>query len=544
MALVYRSVFRDTDGRISDDLAREFERWLSLKGLRLPEKGITQRGSALDSEDGSIAWAAELDSALPNGDRIHRFRLVEESADTRWVTTVAAVRRAVTLADPDGASARIWVDLEHEPTKGSAPIQPGSPRIVRELLAVGEGYDGPVPLTSEPLSLTKDHVAEVVAYIASPDRSVPVIVFAHDSKRAYDQKKLTRLLARDLAGVAAVFNLIDPAATERLAASLPEGYAVYGGAMRTYLPGAISGPEDVPTRHRVLGRASLTALGGRAFPAVKNQILGLSTERPAPVAVRPSASAAGRNDSPSKQSVAATTGVGVTWLRERIARIRGVLGAQNQPTAHPDEAVAFDDALEALLSRAAVSPAGAPAETTPAVVELRRRIEVEAGERSALEELLEEAQEDLDQRVTRTRVLETAYDDLTIEAIEAAADVDRLERRTRWLERRVRELGDPGLGTDDDLPEAPDSVAEVVELARLHLTSLELGDIEEDAAELDLHAQAPLYAAKSWAGLRALDAYARARSCGEFRELLLCVVSVAASWPGGDLGGGGSDGGK
>ena len=517
MPLVYRSVFRDADGRIAETLGNEFTRWLAEKSLRLPEKGISQRGSALDSDDDSIAWAAELESTLPNGDRIHRFRLVEELPDARWITTVAAVRQAADDGTSGSELSRIWIDLEHEPTKRSAPVQPGSPRIVRELLAVGEGYDGPVPLTSEALSLMPNHVAEVVEYIVSAERSVPVIVFAHDSTRAYDQRKLMGLLARDLAGVAAVFSLSDSAANERLASSLPEGYAVYGGAMRTYLPGAVSEEDDVSTRHRILGRASLVALGRRAFPAVKNQILELSTQRPAPVALRASGGASLPPAPEKRPAIATAPSLGVAWLRERVARIRNVLGVKAQEPANEDEAAAFDLALEELLARAAATPSPSQ-EVQPASpdLELLSRLQTETDERLALEELLNEAQEDIEQRAARAKAGETAYDDLTIEAIEAAADVDRLGRRVRWLERRVRDLGDAGLGTDDELPEAPDSVAEVVELARLYLSAVELGDIEEEAAALDLHAQAPLYASKSWAALQALDAYARVRGCGEF----------------------------
>ena len=129
--------------------------------------------------------------------------------------------------------------------------------------------------------MTAGQAAELVRFVTSPTRHIPIIVFAHDPQRAYDQVKLANRLARDLAGVAAVFRLTDGQATERLAQLLPEGLAVYGGAMRTYLPGAGS-TDDNATRHRVLGRASLVALGARAFPAVKDQILESSVRRSTP----------------------------------------------------------------------------------------------------------------------------------------------------------------------------------------------------------------------------------------------------------------------
>ncbi|TCM45228.1 hypothetical protein [Kribbella sp. VKM Ac-2568] len=525
MSLVYRSVFNDSDGRIATALRPEFERWLDSKALRLPKSGLSQRGSALESDDGAIAWATELDTQLPNGDRIYRVRLIEETADARWITTAAAIRPAGDATSVELSPARIWVDLEHEPVRRANPVRPGSPRLVRELLAAGEGYDGPVPLTAEDWTLQQSHVAEIASYISSPHRSVPVIVFAHDGQDAYDQPHLTRRLARDVAGVAAVFRLADASATEQLANSLPEGYAVYGGAMRTYLPGAISDPADVASRHRILGRTSLVALGSRAFPAVKDQILELSTRRPAPVALRSAQSVAAPSER-VRRSVSATAaaGIGRTWLNERLDRMRRALrnhrGNDLAPasTLSLDDLEAFDVVLDELVSSLATQAPAVHDLVPVAEVELRRQLVRETEEREALEQLLNEAQENIEDRALLVSQLTTAYDDLTIEATEAREEVDSLDRRVRWLERRVRDLGDPGVGTDEELPTAPSSVAEVVALARQHLSAIHVGEIEEDAAELDLHGGAQLYAIKSWAALCALDAYAQARSAGMFHN--------------------------
>jgi hypothetical protein len=56
---------------------------------------------------------------------------------------------------------------------------------------------------------------------------------------------------------------------------------VYGGAMRTYLPG-LRPQEPFPRRHRVLSAATMRALRSRSANAVRDQVLGLSTRRTPP----------------------------------------------------------------------------------------------------------------------------------------------------------------------------------------------------------------------------------------------------------------------
>lgn len=531
MTLVYRSVFTDADGAISAALRREFEEWLASKKLKIPEAGLGRRGSALMSPEGDVAWASEHRTTLPTGDELHRLRLVEDNPGERWTTSAVAILPSGT--GPTRSRARIWVDVEHEPAAGSPPKRPGSPRLVRELIGVGEAFDGPVPLTSDAWIVHGSQIDEVSSWISSQSRSVPVVVFAHDAKREYDQADLSRRLARDLSGVATVLRLRDAEANERLARRLPAEYAVWAGAMRTYLPG-IGDENDVPSRHRVLGRTSLVALGQRAFPAVKDQILGLSVSQPAPVVpdatkltvIRPSV---------RRLAPVGPPPVGPGWLRQRLMRMRRVLGTDRESPAAgtPSETLTdFDHALEALIERAsgvgptppglvtASSRASAPVMEPGAEdrAEIQDQLQRERADREALEELLDELQGDLETKVATGMQLRVENDDLTLEATEAAEEADRLERQVRFLQRRVRELGDSGVGSDDTLPIAPPSVAEVIVLARDHLPYVHIGaDVDPTAAELDLDGRAQLFAMKAWSALCALNAFAKARALGEFQ---------------------------
>ena len=71
-------------------------------------------------------------------------------------------------------------------------------------MAAGDVHSGNVPLTADPWLITAAHVPELVSYIRSSKRQVPIMVFAPDAQRLYDRDRLASLLARDLAGVAAV----------------------------------------------------------------------------------------------------------------------------------------------------------------------------------------------------------------------------------------------------------------------------------------------------------------------------------------------------
>lgn len=517
MTLVYRSVFTDADGRIGAAVPATFEAWLRSKGLVPPASGLAQAGAALESREGAIAWAAHSSVAISER-QIQRLRLVEETNEARWVTTLSW---NYTTSNAGGGEGWLWVDLEHEPVGGRPLKRPGSPRIVRELLAAGEAVDGGVPLTSEVWQVRAGQASELLRFVTSPTRHIPIIVFAYDPQRAYDQVKLANYLARDLAGVAAVFRLADGQATERLSQLLPEGLAVFGGAMRTYLPGAGS-RDDSAIRHRVLGRASLVALGARAFPAVKDQILEFSVRRGTPLptlsARRSSNPVRPAKVAPATES-AATAVAGVLsvprdWLQDRFRRVRRSLGkSEVLEQSSADQLTLFDSALDELIA-AAQTPA--QAEGQPGSDSFARELAEARADRELLNQLLEAAQNELDQSTAELKDLGYELEAIELEATEAAEATDRAERRGRWLSRRLRDAGDPGFGTDDSLPDAPPSVAEVVLLSRELLEWLTVGPTDGTAAELDLQGSSQLYAIKSWSGLIALNAYAQARTEGRF----------------------------
>ena len=537
LPLVYRAVLDDVDDRIVDSVERLFAAWLRSKGLVSDdfrfEPGMSQ---ALASSD-LPAWIQRRTASLGSGTgQLHRIRLVEEASDARWTTTALWTTRAPgqqqseagptgreRLSTAEGVSHGhwVWLDLEHEPF-GGRPVRPGSPRFVRDLMAAGEAHDGRLPLTAEALLVTAGHVSELVGYIRDPARRLPIVVFADDPQHAYDQERLARQLARDLAGVAAVFRLGDGAATQSFAAALPEDYRVFGGALRTYLPKALT-PGDLSSRHRVLGRTSITTLGPRAFPAVKDQILQLSAHRPGPldavVVRRMLAEPAPTGHALAGDGPASRTDALLGWFGRQIHRIRRQRGQDDglSPESLSVARRALASEIDRLLdARDDGGPAGIDVAASDELDGLRADLAKSEADREVLNQLLSEAEGEARVAGESVRRLSEDADYLQLELAEVVRESDTARRRIRWLESRIQEFGKPAWTQPVDELTVPASVAEVLELARDRLTNVVIGETDADAAELDVHPGADLFAVKTWNALVALDEFAAAVKAGRY----------------------------
>lgn len=550
MTLVYRAVLQDQDGSIANSVEPLFREWLLAKKLIDEEFRLLPAASTPLAASEYPAWLQHQHAAgsRRGAEGLRRLRLVEETMEGRWVTSliwrraspqqqaldlgVRGTQPQLSLIDDGQLDSRgwVWIDLEHEPAAGRPLRRPGSPKIVRSLMAAGEAHDGVLPLTADAFSVREQHVRELVGYIRDPGRRVPIVVFAYDGQHAYDQADLARRLARDLAGVAAVFVLADAQTNQTLAASLPAEYGVFGGALRTYLTGA-GADGDTPRRHRTLGRVSLAALGPRAFPALKDQVLTASTQRPGPIdsfIVRRLATPEPAPAVPTRRQDEATP---LQWLSDQVNRIRTALGRDKDTQAF-DALATAQAALTVevdVLLRQATAPAQSPATALTADLEARAsEAEVRAAavdeDRRILEQLFKDSSDELKQ--THEQLTDTREDRdlLELELAEATRDVDKLRRRSMWLKGQIAAQGAPLAVVHEEVA-VPESVAEVVLLARKMLDRVVVGPTDAQAAELDVHSGASLYAARAWDALVALDAFAAARSAstfaGSFRQWCL-----------------------
>ncbi|GII83990.1 hypothetical protein Ssi03_19800 [Sphaerisporangium siamense] len=131
--------------------------------------------------------------------------------------------------------------------------------------------------------------------------------------------------------------------------------------------------------------------------------------------------------------------------------------------------------------------------------------------------------------------LRDEYEILQEEYAEVVADSRKLRARIRWLEGKLAAAGQPHYGLAPDEPGfEPTSLMDAVTMARATLTHVSIGDTDSAATRLDLDypVLARAWAGKAWDALRALNAYAKASSSGDFtgggfREWCMCSTDHA-----------------
>jgi hypothetical protein len=520
--LVYRSQFTTLAPDLRRQAAEQFSIWVTSKGVAVSANSLLAGGTIEDSSaDGTrrvVHSTVGSNRARAGGRQLHAaaFQLGEHLADgTSWTTSLRLASPVqadqIVLFQDENSEEQlfefdpaadwpttpwVWVDLEHHRGETGGVVRPGSPRLVRDLLAAVEGTDGSLPLTSDLLDITAGHVDELGGWLFDAARRVPVIVFTPDPKAAEEQHRFATRLARDVAGVAVVVRLPDPAAAAAFSRSVGPHLQVYGGAMRTYLPGLTS-QELFPRRHRVLSAATMRALRSRSANAVRDQVLGLSTRRPAP------------SSYPLVRRVLARGSV------ERTAAEQRRRTATPQPALFPEPAgqTLFDLGAET-QKQLTPEPLDNPLPRTDQTLRLRdaaAEIEMLYAEIDGLTGRLGEDQAVLD-------YVRTERDVVTIDLNDSERDNERLQARVRWLESELAQHQQHLTGVEPPaefaLPAIPSSVVEVLEYAAQYLPHLAIGATADAAAGLDVHPRAELWALKIWRALAALNSYAGARESG------------------------------
>lgn len=605
--LVYRSQFTTAAPDLRRRAAEQFSTWIASKGVAFAAASLLSGGTVeASSADGARRVARSTVGSYTDrvtGRQLHAaaFRLDEYLDDgTSWTTSLrlASTYRAEQAAifAEEGTDHRlfeldatvdwpdapwIWLDLEHHRGETGAIVRPGSPRLIRDLLAAVEGTDGSLPLTSDLLDITAGHVDELCGWLFDTARRVPVIVFTPDPQAVDEEHRFATRLARDVAGVAVVVRLPDAAAAAAFSRRVGPHLQVYGGAMRTYLPG-LTTQELFPRRHRVLSAATMRALRFRSANAVRDQVLGLSTRRTAPpsyplvrrVLARGSAerSAADRRRPRTPPATLQPTLFPTPAEQTLFPAPTEPLdrGAEAKP-ATPDEQVLAESAETNRTLRASLTLAGIDPSSIALVADDADQ-RLLAGERRALQDLLVRSVRadppsepdavagtmvKLTEATTEIELLYAEVDDLTrqlgedqrsqeelenvrterdvvtIELNDSERDNERLRARLRWLEAQLTQhqvhLAGVEPPADFALPEIPTSVVEVLEFASARLSHLKIGATADAAAGLDVHPRAELWAFKIWQALAALDSFAEARKSGQWNNSFLAWCSEPPS---------------
>jgi len=155
--------------------------------------------------------------------------------------------------------------------------------------------------------------------------------------------------------------------------------------------------------------------------------------------------------------------------------------------------------------------------------QLRGSVSVDADQ--LLEDLLES--EEQVRRLRDERELSILEHDETL------AELNDLKSRARWLELRLRDVGEYTIPAIEDDVVAPDSCGDAERLARELLQNLAVGDIGRGIAQLDEYEKSVIWAKKIWMALRALDDYASAKTEGRHAGNFLsyCTDPPTAALP-------------
>ena len=246
MALIWRGIFEVDEESSVRNAASYVEEWLRRK-LRDEQVQLPDDGSLVEHSTG-----CEITGRAVHEENLWAFRaaLFEARGDEELRTTVTAFH--------DGASSWAWIDLERWSADAFVePWVPIAPRVVGTFLREAACRRGPSRLTHEIEVATGDQGEAVARQILDSDRELPFVVVSPTREERDGDMQPTEDRAseinRRLLGIAPVVVLGPGAVSAFSSAMLRElggDFDVYGGAIRTYLPGITSG--DSPRRHRFI----------------------------------------------------------------------------------------------------------------------------------------------------------------------------------------------------------------------------------------------------------------------------------------------------
>jgi hypothetical protein len=256
----YRSVFHTPMGPVDCYQAArdEMRAWLRSKDYDVAK---------FDEGDPHVGAAALLLHSAANsaeGSQTWRWQLRETKDNGAWVSSlvVHAPARAA-----DNARGWFWIEVEFkpgDPEREAEATRASVPRLVRELLGRVPAYDSLAELTNLPTVTGRNGVDDLIDVLCDPDRRLPAVVAsAHPELEFEEWKRTVDRATRFLPGLASIY-LLDPLATDEFISGIGRSHAVWGGAIRTYLPDVDPAVAEESLRHRMLTGARVLADPGRA----------------------------------------------------------------------------------------------------------------------------------------------------------------------------------------------------------------------------------------------------------------------------------------
>ncbi|GAA2491753.1 hypothetical protein GCM10010406_29810 [Streptomyces thermolineatus] len=242
--------------------------------------------SVLDDGRNTLAPNVTLDRDADSGRHgAHtRWRLRESlgGATGSWETTLTV------RAGASGTDARTWVqlDVENRPeTSGRRPTTALKPRLADPLLKELQARDGLADVRPSAAVIEPDDLDEVIEELCDAKRRLPIVVASvpyNTDAEEWTERVVDRAF-RQLPGMAVLYVLSNEA---RVAFNQEmEFHPVYGGGIRTYLPGVDPAWQSDAQRHPVMSRATLESNLGRAAGILSTLPRRLAVRSPLPPAL-------------------------------------------------------------------------------------------------------------------------------------------------------------------------------------------------------------------------------------------------------------------
>jgi hypothetical protein len=275
LSVIYRTIFEIDDSATVADVETIFTDWLRTKNLRTPPN------FDVPPEEGEVVHGAyrlsRRESALDSLPAT-RIRFTQEDTVGEWWATE--------LTTWSTTEARwLWIDLIRVAEDPYARPAPHSvPRLTEMLLHKFQSRSGGDVLVPMPLVVRESASARALAQrVLDAKRSVPFIVMTlgHGETEA-SLKDRANEVQRRVCGIASVILLFGPAQPE-FERTIGEDLSVFGGGLRTYLPGVT---QRHARRNRYIPGARLAELDQYGWDRAFRGLVQQATSARPPAEVR------------------------------------------------------------------------------------------------------------------------------------------------------------------------------------------------------------------------------------------------------------------
>ncbi|WCN80242.1 hypothetical protein [Micromonospora sp. LH3U1] len=452
-----------------------------------------------------------------DGSTSARVRIVETKPDGRWITQLT-----VHVPNARERAAWAWVDIESPDPDSedprSRPRRAGTPRFLAPTLEIIDAWDGAARLTTRPIVIRGDEVAEVYRALIDTDRRGVVFVAGNDdSLPSVPWTNRIATLTRFTTGVASCY-VLDGEATQLLNDRLGQAHVVLPGRLRTYRSQVQPDSVVDGLRHRVLSAERIADDGEQARLA---RVLASNAQLQA-------------LEQPLHASVAR-----VHRMLERIAddmlvNRLGDVGLKpaslvpSQPRATAAEVPMSDhrqddiNVQQGMLLDYLKVKVGIDDLTVDRVDEIVRWIEVGRSSQEAQEDIasrLAQLQTELDETQKAHRDVKWQLDDEQLENRDNVDLLIRSEETVRTLRGRLTSMGQAEVAwtaqpAEEDVAR-PDSFGELLRwLPKLEHVAF-TGD-PDHAEYLDSRDPLGTWASRTWDALLVLQDYAAAKADGRW----------------------------